>query len=61
MVIELTGNENGNPLSYERLEGEWAAWYRTAERFEYKVPAQDRGDVRDDIILELALARSLSD
>ena len=58
MEVILEGLQNDTPLSYERLEGEWAAWYRTAERFEYKVPAQDRGDVRDDIILELALTRS---
>jgi hypothetical protein len=46
------------PLSYDRLTGEWAQWYRTAQRFEYKVPAQDRGDVRHSIMLELALARA---
>ena len=58
MVIALCCPQDGNPLSYDRLSGEWAQWYRTAQRFEYKVPAQDRGDVRHSIILELALARA---
>lgn len=42
---------------YDHLEGEWAQWYHTAQRFEYKVPALDREDIRHSIILELALAR----
>ena len=60
MVIALSCPEDETPLSYDRLSGEWAQWYRTAQRFEYKVPAQDRGDVRHSIILELARARARS-
>jgi hypothetical protein len=50
-------DNNNDPLSYERLNGEWLMWYETARRFEHKVPAQDRGDIRHNIILELAKAR----
>jgi len=46
-----------NPLSYDRLDSEWRQWYDTAHCFERKVPAQDRGGIRHNIILELALAR----
>jgi hypothetical protein len=56
VVIEATREGNGNPLSYEHLQGTWAQWYRTAQKFETKVLIEDRGDVRDDIILELARA-----
>jgi hypothetical protein len=58
VVIALGCPQDESPLSYDRLDGEWAQWYRTAQRFEYKVPAQDRGDVRHSIILELARARA---
>ena len=58
MVVAVGCSEDENPLSYDRLSGEWAQWYRTAQRFEYKVPAQDRGDVAHDIMLELAWARA---
>ncbi len=58
MVVALGCPQDENPLSYDRLEGEWAQWYRTAQRFEYKVPAQDKGDIRHSIMLELACARA---
>jgi hypothetical protein len=50
--------DNNDPLSYEKLDGEWLMWYETAHRFESKVPIQDRGDIRHNIILELAKARA---
>ena len=50
--------DNNDPLSYEKLNGEWLMWYETAHRFEHKVPIQDRGDIRHNIILELAKARA---
>jgi hypothetical protein len=56
--VIVEGQQNGNPLSYEHLQGEWLQWYRTAQKFETKVPIEDRGDVRHSIILELALARA---
>ena len=40
--------------SYEKLEGEWLEWLEVAKRFEHKVRAQDRDDIRHDIILRLA-------
>ena len=58
VTTTLCSPQDENPLSYDRLNGEWAQWFRTAQRFEHRVPAQDRGDIRHSIILELALARS---
>ena len=58
MVTTLCSPQDENPLSYDRLDGEWAQWFRTAQRFEHKVPSQDRGDIRHSIILELALTRA---
>ena len=58
MTVTLACPEDNDPLSYDRLDGEWRQWYETAHRFEHKVPAQDRGDIRHSIILELALARA---
>ena len=57
MVTTLGCPQDDNPLSYDRLDGEWLIWYEVAHRFERKVPTQDRGDIRHNIILELALAR----
>ena len=56
MTVASPGGKD-DPLSYEHLDGEWRDWYRVAHRFERKVPQQDRGDIRHNIILELALAR----
>lgn len=58
MVTTLPCPEYNDPPSYDHLEGDWALWFRTAQRFEHKVPAQERGDIRHSIILELALARA---
>ena len=58
MTVNLASPQDNDPLSYDRLDGEWRQWYDTAHRFERKVPAQDRGDIRHNIILELALARA---
>ena len=57
VVTTLGCPEDDNPLSYDRLDGEWLIWYEVSHRFERKVPTQDRGDIRHNIILELALAR----
>jgi hypothetical protein len=57
VVTTLGCPEDDDPLSYDRLDGEWLIWYQVAHRFERKVPTQDRGDIRHNIILELALAR----
>jgi hypothetical protein len=58
MTIGLASPQDENPLSYDRLDGEWLNWYQVAHRFERKVPAQDRGDIRHNIIFELAKARA---
>ena len=57
MVTTATGYQDDDPLSYDRLDGEWLTWYKVAHRMERKVPTIDRGDIRHSIILELALAR----
>ena len=58
MTVTVACQEDkDNPLSYDQLDGEWRQWYDIAHRFQKKVPAQDRGDIRHNIILELALAR----
>ncbi len=57
-MYTITGcPQDDNPLSYQRLNGEWLIWYEVAHRFERKVPLIDREDIRHNIILELALAR----
>jgi len=43
--------------SYDQLDGEWGDWLEVARRYEHKVPAQDRLDIRHDIIVELHRAR----
>jgi len=58
MTTGLACPQDENPLSYDRLDGEWLKWYQVAHRFERKVPAQDRGDIRHNIIMELAKARA---
>jgi len=58
MTTCLACPQDENPLSYDRLDGEWLNWYQVAHRFEHKVPAQDRGDIKHNIILELAKARA---
>ncbi len=55
--LEMATQAEG-PLSYIGLCGEWATWLAIARKFERKVPVQDRGDLRHDILLELALARA---
>jgi hypothetical protein len=56
-VVTTACPQDDNPLSYDKLDGEWLVWYEIAHRFEHKVPSPDRGDIRHSIILELALAR----
>ena len=58
MTVTLSCPEDKDPLSYAELNGEWRQWYEVAHRFEHKVPTQDRGDIRHNIILELAKARA---
>jgi len=40
--------------SYDQLAGKWRDWLEVARRFEYKVKAQDRLDLRHTIILAFA-------
>jgi len=51
-------NENNLPLSYNRLTGDWLLYYAVAKRFEWKVPTQDKADVRHSIMMELADAQN---
>ncbi|MEQ4487934.1 MAG: hypothetical protein AAC990_06110 [Dehalococcoides mccartyi] len=49
---------NNLPLSYSRLTGDWLLYYAVAKRFEWKVPPQDKADVRHSIMMELADAQN---
>ena len=40
--------------SYEHLDGKWREYLEVARRFEHRVPAPERYDIRHDIILRLA-------
>jgi hypothetical protein len=42
---------NGN--GYDQLDGDWLTYYKVAQAYEGKVPAQDRDDIRHDIMIEL--------
>ncbi len=46
---QVDGNGNG----YNQLDGEWLTYYKVAQAYESKIPAQDRDDVRHDIMIEL--------
>ena len=50
--------DGDNPLSYDQLQGEWRDWLEVACKYEHKVPAQDRYDIRHIIMIELAKARA---
>ena len=39
--------------SYNQLDGDWHDWLEVARKYEHKVLAQDRLDIRHTIILEL--------
>lgn len=56
---ELTAEINAiAELSYDQLEGDWHDWLGVARRYEYKVPSQDRLDMRHTILIELAKCRA---
>jgi len=44
--------------TYDQLNGEWWDWLEVARRYDGKVPAQDRLDIRHNIMIELARARA---
>ena len=39
MTVSLAFPEDNDPLSYDRLDGEWRQWHETTHPFEHKVPA----------------------
>lgn len=43
--------------SYNQLAGEWRDWLEVAQKYEHRVPSQDRYDIRHTILLELHKAR----
>lgn len=51
-------DQNNLPLSYDRLTGDWLLYYAVAKRFEWKVPPQEKADVRHSIMMELADAQN---
>ena len=42
---------------YDQLDGEWRDWLEVAKRYEHRVPAPERYDIRHTIMLELHHAR----
>jgi hypothetical protein len=38
---------------YDQLDGDWLTYYKVAKTYESRVPAQDRDDIRHDIMIEL--------
>jgi hypothetical protein len=49
----------GNPLSYDQLDGEWLTYYKVASKYVHKARYQDRGDLLHTIMVNLeAMARS---
>jgi hypothetical protein len=49
-VVTTACPQDDNPLSYDKLDGEWLVWYQVAHRFERKVPSPDRADIRHGIV-----------
>jgi len=51
--------EDGNPLSYDQhLDGEWLTYYQVASKYVHKARYQDRDDLLQTIMLNLAVAGS---
>ncbi len=50
------GNGNGWQSYDDHLQGEWLTYNKVASKFAHKAQAQDRDDLRDTIILNLAVA-----
>lgn len=44
--------------TYDGLDGDWADWLDTARAYDRSIPAQDRYDLRHNILLELLKARA---
>jgi DNA-directed RNA polymerase specialized sigma24 family protein len=55
---EYTTDRFGLSRCICELEGDWKAYAEVARRFQHKVKAQDREDVMQSIILELAQAKA---
>jgi len=46
---------------YDQLDGEWRDWLEVARKYEHRVPAPERYDIRHTIMLELHKARQRDD
>jgi len=46
--------EEGNPLSYDQLDGEWLTYYQVASKYVHKARYQDRDDLLHTIMVNLA-------
>ena len=58
MVTTLCCPEDDNPLSYDRLNGEWALYYKVAKGFIRRVKPEDRGDFLHDLLLVMARVKA---
>ncbi|APV43836.1 hypothetical protein Dform_00481 [Dehalogenimonas formicexedens] len=57
-TLSYPDDQNNPPTSYDRLTGDWLLYYAVAKRFMWKIPTQDRPDVRHSIMMELADAQN---
>jgi len=53
-IIDEYHQQHGN--SYDKLDGDWLAYYKVAAKFSNKARFEDRGDLLHTIILNLAVA-----
>jgi hypothetical protein len=58
VVTTLGCPEDDNPLSYDRLDGDWALYYKVARGFVRRVKPEDRGDFLHDLLLVMAKVKA---
>jgi hypothetical protein len=51
MTTGLACPQDENPLSYDRLDGEWLTYYKVGNGFTHKVNPEDREDFLHDLLL----------
>ena len=49
---------NGYHNGYDKLEGDWALYYKIAQYFVHKVKREDRQDFLHDLMLEMAKVKT---
>ena len=57
-VLDYCAQDGDNPLSYDRLNGDWGLFYKVARYFIHKVKYEDREDFLHDLMLEMAKVKA---